>query len=78
MEAAIYPYSHKDGTFSAPGGSESVLVADCRIVGILTGGASQTDSTDLTYVSPYYWVHERIKEAFPNATSTRSWPRSQH
>lgn len=72
MELAIYPYSHsfKDGAFSAPGDSGSVIAdANGRIVGILTGGAGQADSTDLdvTYAAPYYWVHERIKEAFPNA-----------
>ena len=60
MEIAIYPYSHEDGAFSAPGDSGS-------LVGILTGGADQTDSTDVSYLSPYYWVEERIKAVFPNA-----------
>jgi hypothetical protein len=68
MEVAIYPYSHKDGAFSAPGDSGSVIAdANGDIVGILTGGAGKTDSTDVTYASPYYWVNERIKEAFPSA-----------
>lgn len=72
MELAIYPYSQsfKDSAFSAPGDSGSVIAdANGRIVGILTGGAGQAGSTDLdvTYAAPYYWVHERVKEAFPNA-----------
>jgi hypothetical protein len=43
MEIAVYPYSYKDGAFSA--------------VGMLTGGAGQTDSTDVTYASPYYFLY---------------------
>jgi len=68
MEIAIYPYSHKGGAFSAPGDSGSVIGdANNRIVGMLTGGASQADSTDVTYASPYYFLDERIKEAFPDS-----------
>lgn len=68
MEVAIYPYSHKDGAFSAPGDSGSVIAdANSRIVGILTGGAGNTDSTDITYASPYYWVENRIKKSFPDS-----------
>ncbi|KAF8464984.1 hypothetical protein DFH94DRAFT_796235 [Russula ochroleuca] len=68
MEITIYPYSHKDGAFSAPGGSGSVISdANNRIVGMLTGGAGQTDSTDVTYASQYYFLDERIKKAFPNS-----------
>ncbi|KAL5490711.1 hypothetical protein ACEPAI_5545 [Sanghuangporus weigelae] len=68
MEIAVYPYSHKDGAFSAPGDSGAVVAdANSRIVGMLTGGAGQTDSTDVTYVSPYYFLDERIKKAFPNS-----------
>lgn len=68
MEIAVYPYSHKDGAFSARGDSGSVVGdANSRIVGMLTGGAGQTDSTDVTYVSPYYFLDGRIKKAFPNS-----------
>lgn len=68
MEIAVYPYSHKDDTFSAPGDSGSVVGdANSHIVGMLTSGAGQTDSTDVTYVSPYYFLDERIKKAFPNS-----------
>jgi hypothetical protein len=76
MEIAIYPYSHEDGAFSAPGDSGSVIGdANNRIIGMLTGGTGRpSDSTDVThvepydvtYVTPYYFLHERIKEAFPD------------
>ena len=69
MELAIYPYGHKDGAFSAPGDSGSIIAdGKGRIVGLLTGGAGLTDSTDVTYASPFYWVFdERIKASFPDA-----------
>lgn len=65
MEIAIYPYSHEDGTFSAPRDSGSVVGGANRcIVGIIIGGASKTNSTDVTYASPYYFPNERIEKAF--------------
>ncbi|KIJ12044.1 hypothetical protein PAXINDRAFT_163961 [Paxillus involutus ATCC 200175] len=67
-EIAVYPYSNKDGAFSAPGDSGSVVGdANYGIVGMLTGGAGQTDSTDVTYVSAYAFLNERIKQAFPQS-----------
>jgi hypothetical protein len=38
-----------------------------RIVGLLTGGSGTTDSTDVTYVTPYFWVEEQIKMVFPDS-----------
>lgn len=68
MEIAIHPYSHKDGAFSAPGDSGSVVGdANSRIVGMLTGGSGLTDATDVSYVSPYYFLDECIKKAFPDS-----------
>jgi len=69
MEIAIYPYSYKDGAFSAPGDSGSAIGdVNSRIVGMITGGAGKTDSSlDVTYASPYYFVDECIKKAFPNS-----------
>jgi hypothetical protein len=66
-EFAIYPYSCKDGPFSAHGDSGSI-VADGwgRIFGLLTASAGTTDETDVTYVTPYFWLDERIKQAFPD------------
>lgn len=65
---AIHQYSHKVGTFSAPGDSGSVIAdPNGRIVGILTGGAGKEDVYDVSYAMPYYWVEERIKMAFPDS-----------
>ncbi|KAF8332800.1 uncharacterized protein EI90DRAFT_3145403 [Cantharellus anzutake] len=68
MEIAIHPYNHKDGAFSAPGDSGSIVVDGLgRIIGLLTGGSGTTGSTDVTYVTPYSWVEEQIKKAFPDS-----------
>ena len=54
MKISIYPCSHEDGAFSAPGDSGFIVADDkARIIGVLTGGASQTDSTDVFYLLPY-------------------------
>ncbi len=67
-EVAVYAYSNKDGAFSAPGDSGSVVGdANSSIVGMLTGGAGLTDSTDITYVSAYADLNESIKRAFPHS-----------
>jgi hypothetical protein len=66
-EIAVYSYSNKDGAFSAPGDSGSVVGdANYRIVGMLTSGARQTDSTDVTYVTAYASLNQCIKKAFPH------------
>ena len=66
MEVAIYPHSNKEGPFSAPGDSGSIVVDGWGlIVGLLSGGAGASDSTDVTYLTPYFWLEQRIKEAFP-------------
>lgn len=68
MEIAVYPYSYRDGAFSAPGDSGSIVVdGQGRIVGLLTGGTGTSDSTDVTYLTPYFWLDERVKEVFPNS-----------
>jgi hypothetical protein len=69
MEWAILPYDHKSGVFSARGDSGSVIAdGRGRIGGLLTGGAGKTDSTDITYATPLYWLFPRIKaNGYPNA-----------
>jgi hypothetical protein len=66
LEVAAYPYGHKDGAFSAPGDSGSIVVdGEGRLVGLLTGGSGTTKTTDVTYITPYFWLEERIKDVFP-------------
>lgn len=67
MEMPVYSFEEK-ATFSAPGDSGSVVAdGNGRIVGMLTGGCGRTDLTDVSYVTPYYFLEERIKKAFPNS-----------
>jgi hypothetical protein len=72
MAIAIYPYSYEysydECIFSAPGDSGSIVVDGLgRIVGMITGGSGSTERTDVTYVTPYFWIEEQIKKAFPNS-----------
>ena len=67
LEVAVYPNSHKDGEFSAPSDSGSIVVdGEGRLVGLLTGGSGTTVSIDVTYITPYFWLEKRVKEAFPD------------
>lgn len=63
-------YDNWRGTFSAAGDSGSiVLTREGKILGMLTGGAappSRTE-TDVTWVTPFWWLQERIKEQYPGA-----------
>jgi hypothetical protein len=68
MEIAVYSYSRKDGPFSDSGDSGSIVVdGQGRIVGLLTAGTGKTESTDVSYLTPYFWLDERIKQAFPKS-----------
>ena len=70
-EIAIYSYSSKDGAFSEPGDSGSVVAdANYRIVGMITGGTSgqlKGGPNDVTYLTPYTFIDACIKEYFPDA-----------
>ncbi|KAH9929983.1 uncharacterized protein B0H18DRAFT_873455, partial [Fomitopsis serialis] len=77
VEWSILPYDRKSGDFSAAGDSGSVIVdRRGRIGGLLTGGTgdphtgdtSDTESTDITYATPFAWLFQRIKaNGFPDA-----------
>ncbi|KAL5531494.1 hypothetical protein ACEPAG_4371 [Sanghuangporus baumii] len=68
MEWAIYNYDNKSGVFSAPGDSGSIIVDGLgRIGGLLTGGTGKTETSDVTYATPMWWLWPRIKQHFPNA-----------
>lgn len=71
MAVAVYSYSHTDSAFSASGESGSVVVdGEGHVVGMIVGGAGsvERDKTDVTYLTPYHWLEERIKQAFPHST----------
>ncbi|KAI5804629.1 hypothetical protein DFH27DRAFT_384356 [Peziza echinospora] len=66
VEVAILPCSQKRGAFSAPGDSGAIILDRAgRVVALLTGGSGTTDETDITYGTPYWWLEQQIKEAFP-------------
>ena len=68
MEIAVLTYGRPHGEFSGLGDSGSVVLDRIgRIVGIITGGAGPTDKTDVSYLTPYWWIEEQIKSKFPDS-----------
>jgi hypothetical protein len=68
VEAAVYPYGNDSGPFSRGGDSGSIIVdALGKFVALLTGGTGPTNSSDITFGSPMYWLWEIIKAEFPGA-----------
>jgi len=66
IETAILAHEEQSGPFSAQGDSGSIILdRSGRIVALLTGGCGSTDKTDITYGTPYWWLEERVKKAFP-------------
>ncbi|KAF5381070.1 hypothetical protein D9615_004176 [Tricholomella constricta] len=57
-----------DGAFSASGDS-GAIVGDSkgRAVGMITGGTGATSRTDITYLTPYWWIEEEIKKVYPKS-----------
>lgn len=68
-EWVVFGYDNQSGAFSEPGDSGSIVVdIRGRIGGILTGGGGKTERSDMTYVTPWWWIFERVKKnGFPNA-----------
>ena len=68
MEWAILPYGGDSGAFSKCGDSGSVIVDRLgRFGGLLTGGAGKTESSDVTYATPFFWLWSLIKAVYPHA-----------
>ncbi|KAI0801514.1 hypothetical protein C8Q74DRAFT_1401040 [Fomes fomentarius] len=71
LEIAVLAYDRAHGRFSDAGDSGSIVLSrDGRIVGLLTGGAGRTGETDVTYLTPYWWVEEKIKAKYPGCLSS--------
>ena len=69
MEIAVHPYNHEDGAFSSPEDSGSIILDELGhiIVGLLTSGAGDAVDRDMTYLTPYFWLEEKIKATFPHS-----------
>lgn len=79
---AVYSYSNRDGAFSAPGDSGSVVGdANYGIVGMITGGAGKNQLTSLMcrHMPPSTSVSSRPSPSLTSSRSpTRPRPRSPH
>ncbi|KAI6143781.1 hypothetical protein BKA82DRAFT_860065 [Pisolithus tinctorius] len=68
IEIAVYPYSRKDGAFSAPGDSGAAVVdSKGRLVGLIVAGAGKLEDIDITYLTPYWWIEKQMKMVFPDS-----------
>lgn len=68
MEIVVHTYSHKEGLFSS-GGDSGAVISDANgcVIGMLTSCAGITDHTNVTYVTPYYFLDKQIKAVFLKA-----------
>jgi hypothetical protein len=68
VEIGVLPYENMKGPFSDAGDSGSIVLdRSGRILGMLTGGAGLINRTDVTYVTPYWFLDKAIKKRFPNS-----------
>lgn len=68
VEVAVYPYDNNSGPFSRGGDSGSIIVdALGKFVALLTAGTGPTNSSDITFGSPMYWLWGVIEAQFPGA-----------
>ncbi|KAF8550187.1 hypothetical protein OG21DRAFT_1487965 [Imleria badia] len=68
VEAAIYACDNDSGPFSKGGDSGSIIVNPLgKFIALITGGTGPTNSSDITYATPMYWLWEIIKAKFPGA-----------
>ena len=69
LQVAILSHEQELGSFSKDGDSGSLIVSTMgEFIALLTGGAySGTDSSDITYATPFEWVWDLVKAEFPGA-----------
>ena len=66
VKVAILLYDRKRGAFSVSGDSGAIVLE--RGGSMLTGGGSDTtEDTDISYLTPYWWLEEQIKKVFPSS-----------
>jgi hypothetical protein len=73
VQIGVLPYGRREGPFSmnppfsAPGDSGSiVLTREGGIVGMLNSGAGLNSQTDVSYLTPYWYIEDQIKKVFPD------------
>jgi hypothetical protein len=67
-ELTTLPHEDERGAFSEEGDSGAVIADHGgRIVAVLTAGGGSTNSTDVTFATPFCKLEKRIKDAFPGA-----------
>jgi hypothetical protein len=68
LELAVYPYNKESGPFYR-GGDSGCIVVDAlgKFVMLLTSGTGATNSSDIMFGSPMFWLWDVIKDAFPGA-----------
>jgi hypothetical protein len=65
-EIAVLKYSKDHPRFSEPGDSGSIVLDRTgKIVGVLTGGGGPMDSTDISYLTPYFDIHAQLTAKYP-------------
>ena len=68
LELAVLPYGKGYGKFSDSGDSGSIVVTrEGEILGMVTGGVGPTDDTDVTWLTPYWWLQDQIEKQYPDA-----------
>lgn len=68
IEWIILPYDNNPGAFSKGGDSRSMIASGTgEFAGLLTGGSGKTETSDITYATPMFWLWSIIKAQFPNA-----------
>ena len=68
LEIAVVFYGKGHGKFSEAGDSGSIILTrEGKILGMLTGGAGPTLETDVTWLTPFWWLQEQIKKQYPSA-----------
>ena len=66
-EVAVHPHADS-GPFSRGGDSGAIIVdARGRLVALLTGSTGGTDSSDITFGTPMFWLWPLILAKFPGA-----------